>query len=58
MMWANNVPPISEIEKEVRMALTDNFNRIIHGRPLHKDGDFRNARKQLQKKGIFAISRG
>ncbi len=36
------------------MALTDNFNRIIHGPPLHKDGDFRNARKQLQKKEEYS----
>src|SRR5262245_13067443 len=38
------------IEDEVLRDLTDNFNRIIHGPPLHKDPAFKRVRiKELEK---------
>ncbi|MGH9751940.1 MAG: hypothetical protein ACREA2_04090, partial [Blastocatellia bacterium] len=36
------------IREETLQALIDSFNRIIHGPPLHEDGAFKKARKQLQ----------
>jgi hypothetical protein len=41
-----NTKQMEMIEAAVRRELTDNFNRIIHGPPLHKDGAFRKALKK------------
>jgi hypothetical protein len=40
---------IKAIEDELRRDLTDNFNRIIHGPPLHTDHAFKKALKDLEK---------
>jgi hypothetical protein len=40
---------IMSIENVLRRDLTDNFNRIIHGPPLHKDHAFKKTLKDLEE---------